>query len=253
MKDISILSDTNSFSREFHECCKKYSKLDFYVAWIGNPEKVLPFEFLNKVNKINATVGIHFFQTHPKGIKFLMDIKSNVRVVRSNSNLFHPKVYIFSNEKHYSVFIGSSNFTYCGYYENYELNTLIKTDDFNFVKDLKNDLIKFRSDSYPFTPKPNWLKKYSIDYLKAYKKKQKHKIESEDTAENNASNASWLKVASWETYLQKVNNGFDKFPNVNKELGPEMKSTGEAIRFIKNLRDPYFRQLYKDRSMYLSK
>lgn len=46
---------------------------------------------------------------------------------------------------------------------------------------------------------------------------------------------------------------FSKFPNVNKELGPEMKSTGEAIRFIKDLRDPYFRQLYKDRSMYLSK
>lgn len=46
---------------------------------------------------------------------------------------------------------------------------------------------------------------------------------------------------------------FDKFPKVNKELGPEMKSTGEAIRFIKDLRDPYFRKLYKDRSMYLSK
>ncbi|TAH06351.1 MAG: carbamoyl-phosphate synthase large subunit, partial [Sphingobacteriales bacterium] len=35
---------------------------------------------------------------------------------------------------------------------------------------------------------------------------------------------------------------FNKFPGVNKELGPEMKSTGEAIRFIKDLRDPYFRQ-----------
>ena len=46
---------------------------------------------------------------------------------------------------------------------------------------------------------------------------------------------------------------FNKFPGVSKELGPEMKSTGEAIRFIKDLRDPYFRQLYKDRSMYLSK
>ena len=46
---------------------------------------------------------------------------------------------------------------------------------------------------------------------------------------------------------------FNKFPGVNKELGPEMKSTGEAIRFIRDLRDPYFRQLYKDRSMYLSK
>ncbi len=46
---------------------------------------------------------------------------------------------------------------------------------------------------------------------------------------------------------------FNKFPGVSKELGPEMKSTGEAIRFIKDLKDPYFRQLYKDRSMYLSK
>jgi len=46
---------------------------------------------------------------------------------------------------------------------------------------------------------------------------------------------------------------FEKFPNVNKELGPEMKSTGEAIRFIKDLKDPYFRDLYKRKSMYLSR
>jgi len=46
---------------------------------------------------------------------------------------------------------------------------------------------------------------------------------------------------------------FNKFPGVNKELGPEMKSTGEAIRFIKDLRDPYFRNLYKERSMHLSR
>jgi len=46
---------------------------------------------------------------------------------------------------------------------------------------------------------------------------------------------------------------FDKFPEVQKELGPEMKSTGEAIRFIKDLQDPYFRKLVKDKSMYLSK
>ena len=46
---------------------------------------------------------------------------------------------------------------------------------------------------------------------------------------------------------------FNKFPGVNKELGPEMKSTGEAIRFIADLRDPYFRQLYRERSMHLSR
>lgn len=46
---------------------------------------------------------------------------------------------------------------------------------------------------------------------------------------------------------------FDKFPNVNKELGPEMKSTGEAIYFIKDTTDKHFRELYKVKSMYLSR
>jgi carbamoyl-phosphate synthase large subunit len=46
---------------------------------------------------------------------------------------------------------------------------------------------------------------------------------------------------------------FDKFPNVSKELGPEMKSTGEAIRFIKDLRDPYFRKIFSERNLYLSR
>ena len=36
---------------------------------------------------------------------------------------------------------------------------------------------------------------------------------------------------------------YEKFPDVNKELGPEMKSTGEAIRFISDLRDPFFRKI----------
>ena len=46
---------------------------------------------------------------------------------------------------------------------------------------------------------------------------------------------------------------FNKFPNVNKELGPEMKSTGEAIHFIDDLEDPFFRKVYSERSLYLSK
>ncbi len=46
---------------------------------------------------------------------------------------------------------------------------------------------------------------------------------------------------------------FDKFPNVNKELGPEMKSTGEAIRFIDDLKDKFFREVYSERNLYLSR
>jgi len=46
---------------------------------------------------------------------------------------------------------------------------------------------------------------------------------------------------------------FNKFPNVNKELGPEMKSTGEAIQFIKDLKDPFFTKIFAERNLYLSK
>ncbi|MFL0111056.1 carbamoyl-phosphate synthase large subunit [Tenacibaculum maritimum] len=46
---------------------------------------------------------------------------------------------------------------------------------------------------------------------------------------------------------------FNKFPNVNKKLGPEMKSTGESILFIDSLKDDQFYDLYSRRKMYLSK
>ena len=46
---------------------------------------------------------------------------------------------------------------------------------------------------------------------------------------------------------------FNKFPNVNKQLGPEMKSTGESILFIDSLKDDAFYELYSRRKMYLSK
>jgi len=62
--------------------------------------------------------------------------------------------------------------------------------------------------------------------------------------------------------IQPIRNGyaikvpvfsFNKFPGVDKQLGPEMKSTGESIIFIKDLTDPFFRKLDRERSMYLSR
>jgi carbamoyl-phosphate synthase large subunit len=46
---------------------------------------------------------------------------------------------------------------------------------------------------------------------------------------------------------------YEKFPEVQKELGPEMKSTGEAIYFIDDLHDEFFHQIYSERNLYLSK
>ena len=54
-------------------------------------------------------------------------------------------------------------------------------------------------------------------------------------------------------YIKEPVFSFDKFPNVNKELGPEMKSTGESIYFIDDLMDDYFLDIYSKRNLYLSK
>ncbi|RMH69961.1 MAG: carbamoyl-phosphate synthase large subunit, partial [Bacteroidetes bacterium] len=46
---------------------------------------------------------------------------------------------------------------------------------------------------------------------------------------------------------------WDKFPEVPKELGPEMKSTGEAIAFVDALTDEHFSRPYAIRNLYLSR
>src|SRR5690554_3491599 len=53
--------------------------------------------------------------------------------------------------------------------------------------------------------------------------------------------------------IKKPVFSFDKFPGVNKALGPEMKSTGESILFIDDLKDDQFYNLYARRKMYLTR
>ena len=59
------------------------------------------------------------------------------------------------------------------------------------------------------------------------------------------------KLSSWA--IKEPVFPFDKFPGVKKELGPEMKSTGEAIYFIDDLMDDYFMEIYAERNLYLSR
>ena len=91
---------------------------------------------------------------------------------------------------------------------------------------------------------PFIAKAYKVPYLKIATQVMMgtHKLKDFDIKKN------------LEGYAIKIPHfSFDKFPNVDKSLGPEMKSTGEAIHFIKDLTDPYFRELVRNRSMYLTR
>ncbi|MEL6922848.1 MAG: carbamoyl-phosphate synthase large subunit [Bacteroidota bacterium] len=91
---------------------------------------------------------------------------------------------------------------------------------------------------------PFIAKAYKVPYLKIATKVMlgTHKLKDFDIQPQKSGYAIKVPVFS-----------FNKFPNVDKQLGPEMKSTGEAIRFIDDLTDPFFRELDRERSMYLTR
>jgi len=91
---------------------------------------------------------------------------------------------------------------------------------------------------------PFIAKAYNVPYLKIATQVMigTHKLSDFDIKQNLDGYAIKVPVFS-----------FSKFPNVDKNLGPEMKSTGEAIRFIKDLKDPFFRELERNRSVYLTR
>ena len=91
---------------------------------------------------------------------------------------------------------------------------------------------------------PFIAKAYQVPYLKIATQVMlgTHKLKDFDIVKNLTGYAIKVPVFS-----------FDKFPNVDKNLGPEMKATGEMIYYIKDLYDPYFRNLDSRRSMFLSR
>ncbi len=91
---------------------------------------------------------------------------------------------------------------------------------------------------------PFIAKAYQVPYLKIATKVMlgTHKLKDFDIKPQPSGYAIKVPVFS-----------FEKFPNVDKNLGPEMKSTGEEIRFIKDLSDPFFRDLDSKRNMYLTR
>lgn len=208
MSNVSFLANSHDFEKEFQRCCKQYDHLDMYIAWIGDPKNVIPFEYIHFLKSINAVVGISFCQSHPDGIKLLMDLTTELRIAKEDI-LYHPKVYIFSGKSKKEVFIGSSNFTYQGFYKNNEANVLIggSAND-KEIKSLENDLQKWKSKEHSIKPDEQWLAKYTERYNKRRRKIKEAGLDDEtEKEEETSSSSAWLAVAGWDIYMKKVLKG----------------------------------------------
>jgi len=213
MRTTKVLTASDEFANEFKRCCREYKSLHIAVAWCGNPEHTLPYKYLDDFKgEIIATVGYSFNRTHPDAIQWLLEKASTMRVFHQEKGLFHPKLYLFMDGDRYALFVGSSNLTYAGFYENFESNVLIEgplSADAADVRELQVLLEKWRGSEFSFKPNMKWLDGYRKDYKRDRDAQRKASIKTEAFVEENFG-SSWLKKADWQTYYQRVIEGMKK-------------------------------------------
>ncbi len=217
---MQVLANTNEITAQFKRCCSEYSSLDFAVAWAGNPEYGIPFDGLNKLKNINATVGIAFHQTHPDGIQRLLDLGASVKVIENDANgTFHPKVFLFRKGPSACLIIGSSNLTHSGFTRNTEVCISCETnnvdDDEQFQKILKQ-LVAWHTDKNAFEPGQEWLTQYRKSYSITQNKQRKVGLRSPQFKDNPQGVSEWLRDASWDEYYQRIATVLEEKPRRDK-------------------------------------
>jgi hypothetical protein len=211
MRESYIFTTAQRFTDEFIRCCNEYKHLHLAVAWCGNPNQILPYQYLTRLTGVIATVGISFNHTHPDAIEWLDKVVgADIRIFRDDGDLFHPKVYLFRDNDRYALFIGSSNLTYGGFYANVEASTLIEGTATHRRRDdilmLEETLAEWHSDLYSQKPTAQWLQRYRKVYGNTVRRERKHGIYTPPRNEEGIS-TSWLCNATWDVYYGKVVEG----------------------------------------------
>lgn len=216
MSKVKLLNNS-SFASEFERCCNQYATLKMACAWCGDPSHILPYSYLTSKEgglTVEIIMGVSFNKSHPSAIEYFTDNKFDVRIFKTEISLFHPKFYIFRKQNKFALFVGSSNFTYSGFFSNIELNSLIEGEFYDSKKgeiiEIENLFQKWKSNKYSFIPDDVWLKNYIKLYDKQRSVERKNKIPTPIDKEELISSSNWLSQANWKLYYQKVINGLSE-------------------------------------------
>lgn len=178
MTKIQVLSNTNYqlenvIKSELMEATDTRIAVAFLKkSGIAKVQKALDFSLIQNNANMEIIVGLDFKTTDYEALIELQNLKSKYSNFRFycfgdkkdnyNSLVFHPKIYLFNNEKKYTAVVGSSNFTGGGLSTNFEVNTVFQesnkdTKYFSQVEAIYKE-IKFQ-DSI-FIPNDDYLEKY---------------------------------------------------------------------------------------------
>lgn len=144
---------------------------------------------LNKDGKIEIITGLDFKTTDPKSIQYILNLKKDFPNLgfycygdRQNNRtgiVFHPKIYLFSNQKEKTSIIGSTNLTGGGLTTNFEVNTIIKEDKPQYFSQLEAIYNSVKFTDTIFIPDEEYLLRYSGIY-KAIEKNETKALKDEN-------------------------------------------------------------------------
>ncbi|MGB7582398.1 MAG: phospholipase D-like domain-containing protein, partial [Sedimentisphaerales bacterium] len=125
---MKIITTNEGLKKNLSRLIENYTNIAFAVAWASAKTEIFQ-ELSEKRSRIRkAVIGTHFYQTHPDVLDTFVG-SEEVRSIYQPNGVFHPKVYIFWDQKHWEILIGSANLTYFALYRNSEVMVLISDAD----------------------------------------------------------------------------------------------------------------------------
>lgn len=182
---MNIISKPSKIDAKIKSLLKKYKNYHIATAWASLGSNSASELLKNRKRIKKMVVGTHFFQTNPNFIAKFINSR-NVHFILQTNGIYHPKVYLFSNnETSWECIVGSANFTYSALTKNSEIVVHIKSDD-SASEEIYDSIIKainyYWDNSAPITKdeydnyKKNWLKnRKKIKSLKGEYGKSKSK------------------------------------------------------------------------------
>ena len=164
-----IITSNSELKKIFENNCSNYKYISFVTAWAG--KHYISDILLKNSQKIrNSVVGLHFYQTSPRFIEDFMELTTLQYNKRMNTDVFHPKVYLFyNNDYEWNAIVGSSNLTGGGFERNIECNVQMTSEKdaseiYSSLKELINSSWKSSE------PMGEFFEQYSNRYEEARKK-----------------------------------------------------------------------------------
>jgi HKD family nuclease len=204
---MKVITKTKELENIFITLLDKYSKCKIATAWasLGTSASRIILKNNEKIEKM--IVGLHFYQTHPEFIKEFMNFNS-VRFILDTSGIYHPKVYLFYNDKYnWECLIGSANLTIGGFSSNTEVMLQISNEDRD-CDVVFNDLVDCMEGYW------NRSEKMTEEYLSNYTRIWANMKKKVDVLKNQYGQKKTKKDLiksdlfsySWEDYFKRIKN-----------------------------------------------